>query len=105
MKLTSQAAGTTGPKAANEQNSHRDKTATLDEKHHAGLSQRRTKSICQRKHHQEKTTNLDEDPTPGDQVKFVHSEIPDLPKSSESQDQQRTPSPDIETQDLEEPKG
>ncbi|XP_048458132.1 paralemmin-2 isoform X1 [Rhincodon typus] len=40
-----------------------------------------------------------------DQVKFVHSEIPDLPKSSESQDQQRTPSPDIETQDLEEPKG
>uniref|UniRef100_UPI00398F037B palmdelphin-like isoform X1 n=2 Tax=Pristiophorus japonicus TaxID=55135 RepID=UPI00398F037B len=38
-----------------------------------------------------------------DKVKFVYSEIPDLPKSYRPRDQQRT-SPDTETQDLEQPK-
>ncbi|XP_043554817.1 palmdelphin-like isoform X3 [Chiloscyllium plagiosum] len=39
-----------------------------------------------------------------DQTKFVNTEIPDLPKSYESQDQQRIPSSETETQDVEEPK-
>ncbi|XP_067892968.1 palmdelphin isoform X2 [Heterodontus francisci] len=38
--------------------------------------------------------------TDHDQVKFVYSEIPDLPKSHKPQDWQRTASPDTETKDL-----
>ncbi|XP_067846087.1 palmdelphin isoform X3 [Heptranchias perlo] len=39
-----------------------------------------------------------------DQVKFVYSEIPDLPKSYTARDLQRAASPDAETQDQEQPK-